>query len=554
MLENVLPPVAPKNTYLEVATKYCRVVTAIDDEIYTIGKFDNGAEGQMLSRRFDELRQSCEERNMLCHLFQFPKSLSDAEDDPETRKYLERAVGSAKAADIVILDWNLGHETHHGNALEVIKSLVDAKHIGFVMIYTQQENLKAVSVELEAAFKRWEQHLEKLPGEPESPGSVSGEAEGFETGEIEEGQFGFQHQQRLFIFLSVKNISDKAGVKADELIDKIYDALVASIKGRLKWAGLELMTRAREILPAVVASLPEADSALMAQICFQREDEVAAQVADSILDEIHHALVGKPLEVVSDEELFSKLQDRMVEIYGNEELWKNAVKDKVYSDFQAGRSKIESGKSATNKEQEIIAQIGELPEKWRAAKIENLRGETEDDENERSSFLLMSGKEAFSETLAYHLAGSRDEGLILQPFIVWASVRESVLLAQTTALRPGVVLKRKDGRDEGPEWLLCQTGACDCYRPTGNGYLFVAGKSVIERTRSKLSQTQSCVREREIIWDATQLHILEDPTQQYEIVGALRTEFAARIIQRVFNYQGRIGIDTSEWIRSRRGE
>ncbi len=565
----------------KVAANYFKAVTVIDDEIYKKGRFETGEEGQMLIKRFDSLRQSCEERGMLCHLLQFPHTVGDATDygDPETRKHLDRAVASAKAADVVVLDWNLGHETHHGNALHILKALAESSHVGFVMIYTQQKSLKSVSIDLQTAFNRWGNNLEPLLLEEDpKPDSTDADANDFEEGEVAEPkQFGFQLNQRLFVFLSVKDQDDRVGVRAEDLVDVIYNALESSLQGRLKWAGLELMARFREVLPQVVAALPDADPALLGQILFQKQDEVAAQVADSLLDELRHALAEKPLEVVGDQELFAALKEHMIALCSDLERWGKVVGQKTYTATKTSKVRVESRKNVQPHEKEPWGRFETLADNWQNAELDALRdeitqGEEEGPEkNSPLSGLTVYIKGGLVPTLAHYLVETAEESEALKTHIAWAQVRESVLLSQNLTLRPGTVLKKIKGPETAPEWLFCQTGACDCYRPTGYGFTFIVGAAP-KKSRSGRSETQACVSGHEIVWNAAHMHILQDPTEEkqlesgkghsdcgveqatYEIVGALRFEFAARTIQRVFNHQGRIGVDTCEWIRMRRGE
>ena len=104
---------------------------------------------------------------------------------------------------------------------------------------------------------------------------------------------------------------------------------------------------------------------------------------------------------------------------------------------------------------------------------------------------------------------------------------------------------------------MCISPACDCYRPpNGDKYLYIQGYEEATIARSKARHTQYCIQGKNIKWDAS-LIITESNLfniDGYEFWGTLRDAFASRVIQRIWAYLSRVGVDTSEYIHLQRKE
>jgi hypothetical protein len=641
-------------TRTEVARSFCRSVAAIDDDIFDI---TDGLSKRRLSQLFEDLRRSCVDQGVLCHLHHYPRTSynPDADDSIEdaiagsapVKEHFQRAVKAAEAADVVILDWNLGSSNSHQHSQEILRVLASSSAVRFVFIYTDA-SIQEVRGHLNDAFP----NIKELAPPPKA-GAISDTDEEEEEGEedgssvtgtasalpsnmtVEEGvrqeevehPLGFELDNHLFIF-----VGNKSHLFADRVIEAVLKALTRCFPDHIKWAGLEMAVRTRTLLPRVIAAMPEmTDGALLLQMLYQKENEVAEQVSQAILDDLRAALHEEPLKTVCDETLFHHLTSHMARLSGEEssETLKR-ITTSIGCDFVQKRdlvlAKKEQQRSAAEKKllkfhsnwsQATLSDLPALRRQVSRYKIYDwFPHELDKDANSSEQALkLCESLGCYIESCSY------EEAHALQAAVAWASMRESVMIeTQRSSMQPGAILRRIKQEEvteqppnskavNAPEWLLCVTGACDCYR-NKNGYLVVAGEiKPPNKRQSEQAQTQVAFKGQELVWDSGKLSkIGEDqimhpitvqnqdaaldaeipnatqeekddkvkststtvisgdamvamtiakgivPEAKYEIVGFLRYEFGSRLIHRVWSHQTRVGVDSSEMLRQLRRE
>lgn len=476
----------------KIAHDFCKSLVVIDDEIYDQDK--------KIKDIFNDLREKCEESGILNHLFQYT--------DNNNGNINDRVVNICKSADVIILDWHLKLDTSE-DAIAILNELQNEKRIRFIVINSQVD-INTIIPEFQQAFPKCKSC--NVPDRsPETP-AFSSDDEGGELYQ-EETKSNKSDLKNSYIindsiFITIRN-KEKIPKDAEDLLNIITELLENAFKDYLHWAGLELSVRIRKITSELIANLPrQTNGALLFQTLFQGENEVSQQVCEVLLDEIKEIIADDSLEAVNDQLLFAELK-------------KYAIK---------------------SEEMELAA-------KWKSIKdFSNIRKALNDrDKKTQSSFFGKSGHtgiDTFINSVLNEDLGHKH----------WANLRESILMMKTNKnLQPGTVLKHKENDNK---YYLCITPACDCYRPR-NGYLFVIGTELTEDVGSNNYQTKYYTANKHITWDASEFIFEKEIAtinENYEIIGHLRFSFINRIIQRIWSYQSRVGIDTSEYIRKKRRE
>jgi hypothetical protein len=535
--------------------RYCRVVAIIDDEI------EDATNPGKYSEQFSALRNNLDDSAIICHLHNY-ETFPVANDDEKAMAAVDRAYRIACAADLVIIDWHLGLEADPKYALLVIGKLIKEAGIRFVLINTNV-NLNEAVRELKNTFNAQEQ----AGGDPLLK--------------------RFKINDSFFISLRKKPTNSRTSDQdANKLIEEAQRWLASSFPDHLHWAGLELAVRVREMLPKVIAVMPKGtNAALLHQLFYQRgPQEIAAQITEVFLDDLKFHFGQNPLKTASDSALFELLKKQMIQLAESEkELrsvhdsydpdWQNIVisceaKDKARSQIneklKSAQHSAESqlklktrleGYADSDQEKVIrgfLKRLDKIKENWRSAELEAVK---------KNLPLYFPGLKPEPEThiiAAYlnKLLGSKHEDSLIS----WASLKEGTTIPfdKNTPLFPGCVLKRRTTK-QSYEYLLCISPACDCYTGGKEGYLFVSGKSK-PTERSSPSITQLCFQNKNIAWNAEVLVVMkpkpsaEGVIKGYTLVGAFRSQFTSRIIHRVWSFQSRVGVDTSEYYRLIRGE
>lgn len=572
----------------KVAKSYCRSIAVIDDEVFE-------PRGSVtLSSRFNSVRRSCQDEGIVCHLFDYPMNPNDIEADRVNKAAVKLALG----ADVVVLDWALGLADNPENSRAILKLLARDKGFRFVVIYTNKALVRVERVlrnveelaRLKPVGGDWEPLEELKAGEgAEAEGEgelnladldeggaqdsteVAGEEEvhreaATEAAEpVEAAGFAprFYHlDHRLFLSVQAKPADP---LESAQLVGSIRAALLQSFPDDLHWSGLEMAARVREWFPKVLATLPVGtDKGLQFQSLYQRDGDVADQVAEVLLDELRLALRSDRLQSVSDALLFDEIKGGMQALGESDRLSEIAHKASC-----AARSLI----GLDNAQQEPRAvDPAAFAAVWNNPRLNQAREALQSFKGTGDYF--PNSLEEDESRVVYRVVstylGAGEEGDSCQrPCEKWASVRESALLKVQRPIETGHIIEDLAKPDALDRWRLCISPLCDCAHPK-DGYLVVVGEELPTSRPSAQPETQSSVvvrsseqpdattRECQIAWDARRVQFipkdaLEDK-EKYKLAGIVRSTFVSRVVHRVFAWQSRVGVDTSEFVRRVRNE
>jgi hypothetical protein len=530
-----------QSTRLKIAKEYCRSIAVLDDDI------DPSKPDEY--QRFAKFSQCCSDYSILCHLFQYPKIEGDPED---CEVEFLRAVKIANAADVVVLDWHLSGNNSPAHAKKLLKEITNVPSVKFIII-----NTNAFSTGIEEELRQiFPFNLQNIPSnfnevneeEDESPIVIAGEQI---TPPI---NYQFLINNSIFIWARQKNTSTE--IDAQDLLKYVFNSLSGSFTDYMHWAGLELAARSRVHILRIIDALPKGmDTALLFQLLHQEADEVSHKVAEILLEDLKNLFEIEPLHSINDNALFENLVHLMKGKIADESIvtvFPKNLKDNI----QSGLAKKKDGKHLSREEINASLTCNKLLEKWNNSELSDLRKMKEE-------YFPSDDPELISKTIDFITTGEKNQS---KGHTSWASLNESYLPIQKMPdiLRQGIVLKRLFNTECQPrfEFLLCITPSCDCYRPKliNFKYLFIEGQAInLDKKPKRQSITNSTIKDTHIAWDATKLIVIENPLQTqgekvYDVIGQLRPLVTQRIIQRLWTYQSRVGIDTSELIRIQRGE
>lgn len=480
----------------EIAKEYCRSILVVDDEIF------EGKDGGPLRKHYKKFFDSCESEGVLCHMHQY--NAQSALDDTAIKKVSKLA----KKSDIIILDWLLWHsdpekKENSGSSettIEVLTQLTDLEELKFIFIYTNITDINTVVHTIKNEISEELQNItERISGnQPKG---------------IKDPQYFSINK----LFIGIHHKKEAAEEDSAHLLELVQELLKVSYSDYLHWAGLELSTRIRDLIPKIIASLPEdTNGPMLYQYLFQEGDnEISEQISEVILDELRMMFIHKPLQISCDSVLQNYLESSFPqELIGSKTKTKKNLKKR------------------TEKLTEVLL-YKETP---------NCKDE---DKLEMSTHL---------ETLNSNINGF----INIDSHVKWANLKESLLfnlhLETNKVIWPGYIYANKKSKNP-QSYLLCITPACDCYRPGGKKLFFLIGSKSKEEN-SRMSHTKTVTNNQTINWDPTRIQslTLKQVSDKYEIVGALRKDFVNRIIQRVWNHQTRVGVDSSELLRRIRKE
>lgn len=581
----------------KIARDYCRVIAVIDDQVFE-------HDGRTMEPRFYHLQQESQQHDILCGFLHYKGHDCDADAEE-----LERAVRSARAADVVVLDWKMGNPEQRksevgldlgdeSHALSIIRKLAEDHALRFVVIYTR-ESADSVEEELQRGLKESCELCEltgsnKPIAEPATP-------DDFVTGKEKEAPTPsrsriYHWQNRLFI--TVRQCNGDKSVSPRELIELIPSILLDAFTDHLHWAGLEVAARTKRMLPQIIADLPAmTDGGILHQLLYQQDNEIAEQITEVLLDELEFRFQVSPLETVSDVVLFDHLKSTMQRLCANKEILTSIVEKLSPSwiegrDIARSKNLLKTTPTAMDKRRaDVVKHLESLS--WINVDLQACRSALAGDKAVKVVKYFPHDPEpdpgdpcrAASEYIktALQLDGQNTK------FDAWVGLRESVVsTVNKNQLWPGYVLRRANPAQGQSEWLLCITPACDCAHPKDGNYLFVEGKKRTGSPQaSEARETQTFVRDHEIIWNAQSLVVLHKPLErikvmveqtdplanvqlvveavgaveetltgvdEFEVYGCLRPKFTERIIQRIWSYQSRVGVDSSEIYRQVRKE
>lgn len=538
-----------RQTRREIAERYCRVVTVIDDDIEVSDapmlEGDRGVgSGPVISQRFWQLRKGFQDRKILCHLHTYPKT-DMASDHPNAEPLIEAAAIMAAAANVVVLDWHLGKPGEGSDHAEaVLEKLLDSGELRFVILNSNDEP------------SRIRDRLIEIP--------IAGLAFA-DAADVPEGTIGARLGTRLFVLIRKKSEITEAEADAETLVQQVFSWMETTFPDQLHWAGLELSARVAEILPRVLGALPRAtDVPLFHQWLFNEDLETNEQVVAFLLDELGLQFGLHPLAALDEECVKERITGRMTALAAKGIL-EGPLAGKLTKDvdgLKAALRKHVAGEKVDAQYQAVAPLIHELPETWKTECIRQARNRADKDWMRH-----FPGPKPKDSTSQARVAAYLEEafGTSEPAYIAWSALYESTLcdLGSPKRLFTGFVLKRSGDGDNQPDWLLCVTPSCDCRWENVETYAFLPGRETADSSGSQ-TRVVTCVNTvgdgaKTIAWNPRKIVLKKKSDtgaliDDYILVGSMRPLHAMRIAQRTWNHQMRIGVDVPEYTRIRRKE
>jgi hypothetical protein len=279
------------------------------------------------------------------------------------------------------------------------------------------------------------------------------------------------------------------------------------------------------MLPELIRQLPlDMDVALVFQAMVQSPDELADDIAECLCLELREMLRFQPLESATDKTLFGRLV--------------------------TGLSLLEA------------AAFKGIPSKW-VPELTDQQTPPDPKEWARNTKILKNAgaRKDFGGLVERALAGK--PGIWEKAHSRYAALREHLhsVLPEKTELYLGMVLSRQNPDDGKTEWRVCLTPACDCARGKLHEHLFVRGferkESQFPEGRGVRTSIHSGKHEIELKWIVSTFHTEKCPPtgpDGWIAVTILRDPFAQKIVQSLWGFQSRIGVNTSELLRIERDE
>ncbi|EHQ06873.1 response regulator receiver domain [Leptonema illini] len=494
----------------QIARKYCRTLTVIDDDAYQTGTWEST--NPVIDETYVALVKKCNEDSILCHLQYYPNGKLGGPDIEFYKKYYDRAVQTAKNSEVVILDWYLGAESSE-HSIALLKELAADGALRFVIVYTKHKEDATSSLESEGYHR-----LTISTNHSNSPVEDDDTFQPIGVHDSQTAAVDFFSNENSSIFILVQDKPSEPEKNTPDLLTLITQLMLAAYPDFLHWAGLELHTFIREKMPQLISKLPTGtDHAIVYQSLFtDLPDDVAHQVAVIHLEQMEHELFKEPLQAVCDLYLHQAIE--------KDKEWTKIKDEPTIKKRDNARTKInEKEKTGTNGLKLTTAM------------------------NQPDSAFRAHTK------LAY----------IQESYI---DISQEKLL-----LRRGTIFKKKQATDDGWDFLLCITPECDLYRLNDGQHIhFIQGrrKDNLDKTSGPLFFQTFVSESTQIEWESFRTKVILAPTgsaagfpsisdaafTDYEYVGQIKSRFVDRIMQRGWSQQTRVGVDTAEYIRFVRSE
>jgi hypothetical protein len=271
------------------------------------------------------------------------------------------------------------------------------------------------------------------------------------------------------------------------------NGLKAAYPDHLHWAGFDFASRVRELLPQLLESLPKGtDVALVFQALLQSEGELGDSLVEALAQEIAEMLRANPLLASKDETLIERM------LVGSSGATHSELKS-ITTNF------LHSSKGKTA----FVRQFGSLNEV--AGESEKLVAQRLVCEFVTKALAIPTNTDAIATHGGY------------------ASLREHFQTRPPTRLFPGVVLKSNQPTANGRDWLLCLSpdNTVQTCIATGDAYCHV-------KWSSKWFVTKSAA---------------PSAVDDYTFHTRLRDDFVRLLTQKVFGWQSRAGVNSSEYLR-----
>lgn len=510
----------------DIAQRYCGTVLVLDDEIRRLS--DKGE--AVLDPLFLNAKSAFEGHGMLCDLRQI-------DDDFEDDKKVAVIEQQLSRCDTVVLDWYLGagrdKTEDPSNAIRVLEKMASLGGFRFAVIHSRESDEAIVGrlkSTFESKFAVVTPNVEPLMADSESTEIISEDEPLGKSSESQADQSVSPTTYRLAQALYVSVVSKERGRSSFVDIPSFFlSGLKAAYPDHLHWVGFEFASRVRELLPQLLESLPKGtDIALVFQALLQGDGELGDSLVDALTEEIAEMLRSKPLLASQDDTLI----DRVI----------GSLNGDTPETFKSATAKyLHSGKPSKSKTTEFVERYGA---------VEPADGETE----KRTAQRLVC------EFIDKSLSGTTTEERILSSHLGYGSLREHFQTPSPVArLYPGVVLRASDPakRKCEQEWLLCLSPACDCARGEDEKqYLFVKGQTVTDIEPDSENTVQTCIASdgthSNVKWSSKWfITLTTKPTalDGYTFHTRLRDDFVRLLTQKVFGWQSRAGVNSSEYLR-----
>jgi len=509
-----------------IAQRYCGTVLVLDDEIRRLSE-----KGEpLLDPLFLDAKEAFENHGMLCDLRQVDY---DFEDENKVAA-IEQQLGRC---DTVVLDWYLGagrdKTEDPSNAIRILKKMASLGGFRFAVIHSKERDEAIVGrlrTTFESKFAVVTPNVAPLVADSESTEIIS-EDELTETLDGPQsspvvGPTTYRLAQALYVSIVSKERSRSSFV---DIPTFFRNGLKAAYPDHLHWVGFDFASRVRELLPQLLESLPKGtDIALVYQALLKGDGELGDSLVHALSEEIAEILRSEPLRAAKDNTLIHRVIEDL--------------SDDTPEAFKSAAAKyLHSLKPSNAKIKEFIRRFGS---------VEPGDGEAE----KRAAQRLVC------EFIDKALSGTAKKQRILSSHLGYGSLREHFQTpSPVTRLYPGVVLRASDPakRKCEQEWLLCLSPACDCARGEDEKqYLFVRGETVSDIEPDSENTVQTCIASDDtyshVKWSSkwfTTMNTKPSAVEGYTFHTRLRDDFVRLLTQKVFGWQSRAGVNSSEYLR-----
>lgn len=509
-----------------IAQRYCGTVLVLDDEIRRLSE-----KGEVvLDPLFLNAKAAFESHGMLCDL----RQIDDDFDDAKKVAVIEQQLGRC---DTVVLDWYLGagrdKTEDPSNAIRVLERMASLGGFRFAVIHSKESDEAIVGKlrsTFESKFAVVTPNVAPLVADNDLTEIISEDEPSITLVESQAtpavGPTTYRLAQALYVSIVSKERSRSSFV---DIPSFFRSGLKTAYPDHLHWVGFDFASRVRELLPQLLESLPKGtDVALVFQALLQGDGELGDSLVDALAEEIAEMLRAEPLRAAGDDTLI----DRVIGSLGGDtpESFKSVTAKYLHS--------LEPSKSKTS---EFVRRFGA---------IEPVDGETSKGAAQR----------LVCEFIGKALTGTATKERILSSHLGYGSLREHFQTpSPATRLYPGVVLRASDPskRKGEQEWLLCLSPACDCARREDERqYLFVKGQTVADVEPDSENTVHTCIASGDshshVKWSSkwfTTMTAKPSAVDGYTFHTRLRDDFVRLLTQKVFGWQSRMGVNSSEYLR-----
>lgn len=254
----------------KIVRQYCRTAIWIDDQILDDQSIDYDNPSTMHDHFdfFVRIAREFQEKGISCSLKNFPE-WNDEEDSyaDDMDSILDECKRLTFCADIILIDWMLGHPDSPKYCIEILKHVINSEGNRFIIILSQADEAERIFSqefpEFQSKSQRWK-----------NDGSG--------------------------IFISLQNKRDfrKNDTESEpqKLFDKILLLMTEVHEDYLHWIALEMAAKIKEIAPQWISSLPKhTDLGILAEVKHSR-DTVCETIFENLMEDLRVAIKPESLE------------------------------------------------------------------------------------------------------------------------------------------------------------------------------------------------------------------------------------------------------------------